>query len=85
MSYEYKTEREQLRTDSGMQMLLQVRDNVKRLLDTAGAFQADKAWKGVTGSSWTMLACLDYLVEIGEIVELPRQAWAQHRVFVSKP
>jgi hypothetical protein len=39
----------------------------------------------VTGDSWTMLACLDYLVENGEIREITGSAVAgQNRVFVRK-
>lgn len=83
MSYSYATERENLFTESGVAMLVKVRDNCRSLLDTAGAFQAEKAWKNVLGSNWTMLACLDYMVEKGELKEISEPGcWGQHRVFV---
>lgn len=84
MSYEYSKERPFLFTEDGQVMFLHIRDNVKRLLDDAGAFQAEKSWKGVTGSCWSMLACLDRLVELGEIKEISMpDAWGQDRTFIS--
>jgi hypothetical protein len=83
MSYQFATERSRLFTEDGVKMLTKVRDNVKQHLATSGAVRADKAWTGVSGDSWQMLACLDYLVEIGEIRELGPTGWGQDRVFVS--
>ena len=82
MSYEYQREREKLFTESGADMLIIIRDNVNRLLNTAGAFRADASWRGVIGDTWTMLAALDYLVERGEIREISSGTAGQHRVFV---
>jgi hypothetical protein len=47
------------------------------------AAEAMKAWKG-GGDSWSMMACVDRLVELGELREVtaPPCPW-QHRVFVS--
>jgi hypothetical protein len=81
MSYQFATERPRLFTEDGVKMLTKVRDNVLELLATAGAFKAGHAWKGVSGDSWQMLACLDYLVEQGEIREVGPTGWAQDRVF----
>lgn len=83
MSYSYQAERAKLFTEDGQEMFIKVRDNVHELLDSAGAFQAGKAWQGVSGDSWKMLACLDRLVEMGEIREVTSNTWGQHRVFVS--
>ena len=86
MSYDYTVEKAEIFTELGAKTLLDISDNVNHLLETAGAFSADKAFKGITGSLWTMLACLDYLVEQGRLYEVtaPDICWAQHRVFVSK-
>lgn len=82
--YNYHEEKPNLMTASGMDMLLKIRDNAKQLLKSAGCFRAQEAWSGVTGSSWTMLACLDFLVERGEIREVPQNSAAgQHRIFTS--
>ncbi len=81
--YDYKTERKELFTESGVETLTIIRDNARRLLAEAGAFTAEKAMKGCTGSSWTMLAAIDYLVEKGEIRRVTEQGstWGQYQVF----
>lgn len=82
MSYSYQKERAALFTEEGQRMFLSIRDRANELLAEAGAFQAQEAWSGVTGSSWQMLACLDRMVELGEITEVVRDCMAQHRIFV---
>lgn len=85
MSYQYQTERQKLFTETGVEMIAKVRDNVRELLRAAGAFRSQWAWKGVTGDTWMMLAALDYLVEKGEIREVnPGTYVGQHRLFVGK-
>jgi hypothetical protein len=81
MSYDYKIEREKLFTEDGQVHFLKVRDQVKYLLTKAGAFRFDAI--SMSGDSWTTIACVDRLVELKEIVELPRQCWQQYRVFTS--
>ncbi len=82
--YNYQTEKPKLFTEDGQVMFLRVRDQVKTLLNTAGAVRAQEALKNASGDSWMMLACLDRLVELREIRELPNaKAPAQHRVFVA--
>lgn len=82
MAYDYSKQRQELFKPDGVAMLLKVRDNVNQLIDTAGAFEAGKAWDGVTGDSWTMLACLDYLVETGELRRLDDPSrWSQHQIY----
>lgn len=82
MSYCYANEKPKLFTEDGQAMFLKARDDVKRLLKVAGAFRYDKVNFG-SGDSWTMMACIDRLVEMGEIVELPRKSWAQFRVYTT--
>lgn len=83
MSYSYSTERPKLFTEEGQVMFLKIRDNADRLIDLAGAATFDKITARAYGDSWTMLACLDRLVELGELVEVPNpvSGWAQHRLF----
>lgn len=85
MAYDYQTERPNLFTESGCKMLIQIRDNAKRLIASAGAARMDMIMSRVSGDSWGMLACADYLVETGELRELtpPGSCTGQHRVFVS--
>lgn len=85
MSYHYQTERSKLFTEEGQVTFMKVRDNVLQLLSTAGAFTASNAWKGVSGDTWLMMACLDRLVELGEIEHCPRDGcWAQFEVYAGK-
>lgn len=84
MAYDYKTQRPKLFTDAGIEMLMTIKDTSKKLLDVAGAARLDRMIRRCSGDSWTMLACVDYLVERGEIREVTTGHVAgQDRVFVS--
>jgi hypothetical protein len=83
--YDYKEQKRSLFTESGTKMLLAVRDSVDQKLKLSGAVRSGEAISNVTGNSWTMLACLDYLVETGEIREITgSNAAGQDRVFVRR-
>jgi monomeric isocitrate dehydrogenase len=84
MAYRYEDEKPKLFTESGQEMFLKIRDNADRLLEQAGAAMSGRITSNVTGDSWQMQACIDRLVELGEIVEAmnPVSQWGQHRVFV---
>lgn len=84
MGYEYNKERAALFTDEGQRLFLAIRDKTKSLLAQAGAARCDKMIAGNSGSSWQMLACVDRMVEIGELKELTgNNAAGQHRVFIN--
>lgn len=81
--YNYEKEKHHIFTDDGQRMFIKIRDNAKRLLEEAGAFTLGNVIRGSTGDSWKMIACVDRLVELGEIRELTGDGVAgQHRVFV---
>lgn len=86
MSYEYQNEKFELFTDDGQRMFLAIRDKVHRLLKDAGCFRMQEAMNAAGGgSSWTMLACVDRLVELGEIREVIQNNVAgQRRIFTYK-
>ena len=70
-------------TDAGQRQFLRIRDRVYRLLDEAGAVRMKEAIDKETGSNWEMIACVDRMVELGELKELTGQGCSgQHRVFV---
>jgi hypothetical protein len=79
LSYEYTTERAFLFTENGVKTLLKVRDKVKYHLEKSGAFRLEEA----RIRSWEEIACIDYMVELGELVEFERECWGQYRVFTS--
>lgn len=80
--YNYNTQRPHLFSEQGQVMFLKIRDNVNKLLKEAGAVMMSRAISSCTGDTWDMLACVDRLVELGEIREIPQDCAGQHRVFV---
>jgi hypothetical protein len=85
MGYEYAKEKPELLTESGItEYLLPIRENARRLLKESGAFEMDKAWKGVTGSSWQMIAAIDFMVEHKELIRVtPRgSVMTQSEVYI---
>jgi hypothetical protein len=84
MGYVYEIEKPHIFTEEGQRKFLIVRDNVKTLLQRAGAVRMQEAIRGVSGDSWQHLAYVDRLVELGELRELNFGPCAgQHRVFVA--
>ncbi len=82
MSYVYENIKPLLFTEDGQIMFLKIRDNTQRLLKEAGAARMDKMWKDVGGDTWSMMACADRLMELGELIEItPPGSWGQHRIF----
>lgn len=85
--YQYKTERPKIFTEDGQRTFLKIRDAAKRLLEKAGAFRLQELMNDshASGDSWTTLACVDRLVELGEVIELTPHpkvfGWAQNRIF----
>lgn len=83
MSYNYQTQRDVIFTEKGQRMFLSIRDRAHRLLGEAGAVMSLKLMHSETGDVWDMLACIDRLVELGELREITGPDVAgQHRVFV---
>lgn len=81
--YNYAEQRPTIFTEQGQRMFLKIRDTVKYHLAEAGAVRMNEAIAGNSGSSWEMLACVDRLVELGEIKEITGpDAPGQYRVFV---
>lgn len=82
--YEYEKEKPTLFTDEGQRTFLKIRDHVQKTLKAAGAIRMEEAMDAASGSNWTRLACVDRLVELGEIREIPQHSVAgQHRIFTN--
>lgn len=65
-------------------MFCKVRDKVKELLAIAGAFRMQELYKKIhiAPDTWTMHACVNRLIEWGEIKEITDNRVAgQHRIF----
>lgn len=65
-------------------MLLKVRDKAFNLTTLAGAVRsAELMGKGITGDTWDLLACMDRLIELGDLREItPPDVAGQDRIFV---
>ena len=82
--YKYEEQKQKLFTEEGQIMFLKIRDNIYKLLSTAGAVSMGCAIRRVSGDSWDMLACVDRLIELGEILEIKQKGVAgQYRIFVN--
>lgn len=85
MSYDYKTQRPFVFTEDGQVMFLKIRDKAQELLKVAGAVMSGNLIACTTGDTWNMLACIDRLVELGELREIsPLNCAGQHRVFTKQ-
>ncbi len=84
MPYEYEILRSTLFSDEGQRKFITVRDNVWALLKRAGAVRMQEAISCVSGGVWEEMACIDRMVELGELRELTSSGCpGQGRVFVS--
>lgn len=81
--YNYTQEKPKLFTEDGQVMFLKIRDNVNSIIEKSGAIMMENAMRGASGSSWTQLACVDRMVELGELYEVTKgmSVAGQHRIF----
>ena len=79
--YNYKKQRFHVFSEEGQKLFLEIRDRTKILLKSSGAAKLENIISGSYGDSWIMLACVDRLVELNEIQEIPTTGTTQHRIF----
>jgi len=84
--YNYKTQKEKIFTEQGLKDFLKVRDGVLQTLKKSGAITMGSAIAFAGGgSSWYMMALVDHMVAVGDIVEFNYGECAgQDRVFRRK-
>jgi hypothetical protein len=87
MGYSYQVERPNLFTEDGQVMFTKVRDWVNAAMENCGAASVQTIVDNAgSGDSWTMLACIDRLVETKEIVYRCKCRQPPHpRCVVSRP
>lgn len=82
--YNYNEMKPQIFTEEGQVTFLKIRDNVHKILKVSGAVRMEEAIRESHGDIWFRIACVDRLVELGEIREVTMNNEAgQHRIFVS--
>lgn len=64
--YSYETERPFIFTDEGQRAFLKIRDHINKVFAASGSITVGKALIG-SGDSWQQLACIDRLIELGEV------------------
>lgn len=88
--YSYEEYKLSLFTERGQTLFLEIKNNVKELLKTAGAVRMDSAIGGIFSGApedFEKFACVDRLVELKEISELatPEGPTNQYeRIFIRK-
>lgn len=84
MGYVYGELKQHVFSEGGQRMFLDIRDNAQRLMAQSGAATMNKLISSCTGDVWQMMACVDRLVELGELIEIvnPHSRAGQHRLFV---
>lgn len=81
--YKYEEQKPKIFTEEGQETFLKIRDKMQYLLKQSGAVMMENVISGVTGNNWFHCACVDRLVELGEIKEITNGDVAgQHRVFI---
>jgi len=82
--YIYEEQKKKVLTKEGQKMLLSIRKRKNKLLLEGVAKMSDLI-TGITGTGdpWIRMACVDRLVELGELKEVTKpRVWGQDRMFV---
>jgi hypothetical protein len=80
--YKYEQIKPKIFTEEGQLMFLRIRDKVLHTIAHSGAISMDIAISNCGGGdAWTMLACVDRLVELKEIEEVTTNSPGQYRIF----
>lgn len=83
--YNYEHIKPRLFTEEMQNTFLRIRDRIHELLDESGAARMGSILKGSSGEGWDLIACVDRLVELGEIKEIDYgMCTGQDRIFVEE-
>lgn len=82
--YDYNTQKKNIFTVDGQNLLVKIRSNVAKLLLASGAFRMVFAFRDLgTYVAWDALACIDFMVEMGEI-RMVHGDGNQHSIFIGR-
>ena len=86
--YNYQEQKKELFTEDGLKLFTAIRDQINRMLKVSGAVKMGNAIslpKGIgAADTWELMACVDHMVSLGELIEVPTNGSGQDRVFVSR-
>jgi len=85
MSYDYQREKGYTLTDEGSKEVIKLKNYIDNIIDKSGVMTAEACMEGCNcGTNWQQLACIDRLVEIGELFEVNlgyEELMGQARIF----
>ena len=85
MEYDYEKEKSKIFLEENQEMFLKIRDNISSLIASSGACKLGNAISGCTGDTFTMIACVDRILEIDNYREIDYgKCSGQDRIFVEK-
>lgn len=67
MPYSYQELRPKLFTEKGRVRFIAVRDRARELLEKHGQATLEQLINGFGGTNWDQIACVDRMVELGEL------------------
>lgn len=84
MGYKYEEHKPKFKDDYELMTFLEIRCRVKEHIKWRGMVTMMDAINGSSGDAWFLMACVDKLVEIGEISEVKndQESFGQDRIFV---
>ena len=81
--YSYQGMKGIIYTDSGLRKFLKIRDFVHEAIKKTGCIRMENVISYVAGDPWEAMACVDRLVELGEISEIFQPyVPGQNRIFI---
>jgi hypothetical protein len=84
MPYSYKELRPALFTEEGQVRFLAVRDRARDLLTAHGQATLEQLINGFGGTNWDQIACVDRMVELGELRLIARGNVSNDNVYRGK-
>lgn len=81
--YKYEDEKKEVFTELGAKAFMAIKDNIERVTKVSGGIITMWAcMSGISLDTWTAMACVDFIAEIGLIREVKYGPCAgQYRIF----
>lgn len=81
--YDYSEQRPFVFSEKGQVCFLAIRDHIQKVLKVSGCIDLGHAMTQTSGDTWDQMACVDRLVELGELREVVQEGFpaGQHRIF----
>jgi len=83
MPYDYSLEKLKLYWPESQKTLFKIRRRMDELITESGVARLQEILGDFTGDGWELMACVDYLCEMGEFVEVEQRRYppGQYRIF----